>query len=407
MTDFNVIPVILGADLNCYNVARAFHEEYGLTSHAFGRMSIGASRHSKFIKYHEIKHFNNPDILVQVLRDFADKYPDHALIVIGCTDDYAVQIIKNKPLLEDRYIIPSIDAPLMETLVNKEYFYLMCDKYNLPYPKTYILRTGFSDEELSPQNIGFAYPVIVKPSSSIEYWKHPFALMKKVYTADTQEQAASISREIFASGYGDSIIVQDFIPGDDSNMRVLSAYSDKNSKVKMMCLGHVLLEEHTPTALGNHAAIITESIPSLCEKFRAMLDDIGYRGFSNFDIKYDPRDNTMRVFEINLRQGRSNFYITGAGINIARLLVEDYVFNNDLPYSETTEEFFWSSVPRGVVYKYVSDENLRDKVRSLCKSGRASHSYWYKYDLRLNFLRYIFVVENMRRHYSKYKKYSK
>ena len=29
-----LIPVLLGADLNCYNVARAFHEAYGVVSYA-------------------------------------------------------------------------------------------------------------------------------------------------------------------------------------------------------------------------------------------------------------------------------------------------------------------------------------------------------------------------------------
>ncbi len=55
-----------------------------------------------------------------------------------------------------------------------------------------------------------------------------------------------ITDEIYSHGYEKSLIVQDFIPGDDSHMRVLTCYSDQNGKVKMMCLGHVLLEEHTP-----------------------------------------------------------------------------------------------------------------------------------------------------------------
>ena len=32
-----VTPVLMGADLNCYSVARAFHEAYGVNSYAFGR----------------------------------------------------------------------------------------------------------------------------------------------------------------------------------------------------------------------------------------------------------------------------------------------------------------------------------------------------------------------------------
>ena len=55
-----------------------------------------------------------------------------------------------------------------------------------------------------------------------------------------------------------TMIIQDFIPGDDSYMRVLTNYSDRNGKVKLMCMGHVLLEEHTPHGIGNHAVILTE-----------------------------------------------------------------------------------------------------------------------------------------------------
>ena len=36
----NIIPVMLGADLNCYNLARAFHEAYGVKSWCFGRYKM-------------------------------------------------------------------------------------------------------------------------------------------------------------------------------------------------------------------------------------------------------------------------------------------------------------------------------------------------------------------------------
>ena len=41
------------------------------------------------------------------------------------------------------------------------------------------------------------------------------------------------------SGYTDDLILQDRVPGNDEYMRVLTSYSDRNGKVRMMCLGHV------------------------------------------------------------------------------------------------------------------------------------------------------------------------
>ena len=76
------------------------------------------------------------------------------------------------------------------------------------------------------------------------------------------------------------------------------------------------------------------------------MEDIGYVGFSNFDIKYDQRDSKYKFFEINCRQGRSNYYVTGAGYNIAKLLVEDQVEKKDLPFVLADRPSLWRVVPR-------------------------------------------------------------
>ena len=45
------IPVLIGADLNCYHVARAFHEAYGVCSYAFGHYETGAIKKSRLIRF--------------------------------------------------------------------------------------------------------------------------------------------------------------------------------------------------------------------------------------------------------------------------------------------------------------------------------------------------------------------
>src|SRR5699024_666210 len=112
----------------------------------------------------------------------------------------------------------------------------------------------------------------------------------------------SIVGKIYDNGYKSDLILQDFVPGDDSNMRVLNAYVDQYHHVKMMCLGHPLLEDPAPSAIGNYVAIIPEYTETIYQNIQKFLEAIEFTGYANFDMKYDVRDQTFKLFEINLRQ---------------------------------------------------------------------------------------------------------
>ncbi len=398
-----LLPVLIGADMNCYSVARAFHEAYGVPSQAFGRYAMGETKYSRIVKVTEVENLDTDEVLLQVLAEFAAKHPDKTKVLLGCTDDYAAMLIRNRDKLSKEYIVPYINAELMEKLVSKESFYTFCDEYKIEYPGTVILHSGEYDVL---DTLPFAYPLIIKPSSSIAYWKHPFAGMNKVYMPQNAQEAKQIAKQIFDAGYDDTLIVQDMIPGADDQMRVLTAYCDKNAKVKMMCLGHVLLEEHTPKAIGNHAAILTEYDQPLMEKIKSFLEEIGYTGFANFDIKYDTRDGQYKVFEINLRQGRSNFYVTGAGLNIARYVVEDRVENKDLGEPLLFDkETFWHSIPFPIVWEYTADLALAKRAKAIVDAGKDTTTLGYAYDVRWNPLRWLYLKEHNRRYYKKYATY--
>ena len=398
-----IIPVLLGADLNCYSVARAFFEAYGVSSCVFGKKLLGEIAYSKIIKFTSIENLTEYSVLNKTLEAFAKQHMGAELYLVPCTDEYALAIAENSEFLQQYYIFLSPEPKLAKSLSSKESFYGLCQKYDIPFPKTEIFYKSSSFSIL--ENLPFPYPIILKPANSAEYWRAPFEDMKKVYTVKNKEEAKNIISKIFNAGYKNSIILQELIPANEDDVYVLTTYSDKNSKVLAACMGHVLLGEHTPKGLGNHVAIVTENHDEITKRLCNMLENIRYRGFANFDILFDKRNGIFKVLELNLRQGRSNYYMTAAGMNIANLMVEGAKGKLPLERKICKESVFWHTVPKSIIYKYITDKNLLDKVRTLVKNRKESTTLFYGKDILLNPLRAAYVFIHNMRYFGKYNKY--
>lgn len=395
------IPVLLGGDINTYSVARAFYEQYQVKSYVFGKYQTGPSYNSQITVYEGNPAIDTDEYFMSRITKFAKDHADKKILLIGCGDSYVALASRHKAELPANVIAPYIDFDLMDSLQQKERFYELCEKHGVDYPKTIV----YKQEMGLDFPCEFPYPVILKPSNSIAYWEHPFETQNKIYKIKDRKELEKVITEIYDAGYDDDLIIQDMIPGNDEYMRVLTSYSDRNGKVKMMCLGHVLLEEHTPHGLGNHAVIITEPNKELMGRVKNLLEDLHYVGFSNFDIKYDSRDHTYRFFEINTRQGRSNYYVTGSGFNVAKYFVEDYIYNRELPYEEATEEHLWMTVPKGVAYKHVKNPEYVAKMKKLVSEGKMVNPVFKRGDLKLN--RFLRMVKTHLKQYKYFDTYYK
>jgi len=206
---------------------------------------------------------------------------------------------------------------------------------------------------------------------------------------------------IYHSSYQDTLILQEYIPGDDCQMRVMNCFCGKDKKVRMISLGQALLEEHTPEGIGSYAAIINRTDLELSERMRAFLEDIGYIGFANFDMKLDPRDGQYKLFEMNLRMGRSSYFVTAGGHNLAKYLVEDVLENKEQPFVVAKGKVLWSIIPKKVIFTYVKDEALKQEARELIRQGKYVQSMYYKGDRGLK--RRVRFVLNQLNYIKKYK----
>lgn len=396
-TDF--IPVLLGTDANAYGMARSFYEEYGIKSLAIGKGALVATANSRIVTVMvQEPRLEEDEVFVETLRSFAAGYAGQTLLLVPCGDNYIKLLVRNQDKLRDLYRFECIGEELLMRLSMKESFYEVCTEYGFEFPKT----DSCTYENYKDHKPAFDFPMIIKPSNSVAYWNCRFPHKKKVFVAEDETEYRKILAAIYSSSYHDTLILQEYIPGEDAQMRVMNCYCGRDGKVKLISLGNALLEEHTPEGIGSYAAIVNGYDKALSAQMKRFLEELGYVGFANFDMKLDPRDGKYKLFEMNLRQGRSSYYVTAGGYNLARFLVDDVIYHRDMPCVIAKEKVLWSIIPKKVIFKYVKDDKLKEQAKRLIREKKYCQSLYCREDAGLK--RTLYFLINQHHYVQKYKK---
>lgn len=393
------LPVILGADVGAYTLARSFHEEYGIKSLVLSRANRGYIANSDIIEHRVFPDLEQKEALISHLLNIAGEFPGRKLLPFGCGDWYVRALIEGRPQLEPVCILPYIGVELLDRLVLKDSLYEIFDELGINHPRTFVYSCGQENE----LKFDFDYPVIAKPADSAMYHYAEFEGKKKVFLMKSEDELRTMLSRLEGSGYTGRFLIQDYVPGDDTNMRVLTCYCDRSSRVRFAALGRTLLEEHGPQALGNPAAIVNEVNPEIVAEATRFLEYVGYVGFANFDIKFDSRDGKYKFFEINTRLGRSNYYVTGSGFNTVKQIVDEYVYGRPGGCAVADRVHLYTILPKGVLKKYVPDGDFKEQALKLWSEGRVSRALFYRADknLKHNFYALAAYINQ----YRKFKRY--
>jgi len=383
----HILPVLLGSDANAYGMARSFYMEYGVRSVCVCRRILSAVQHSKLFEEYIVEpRLEEDEAFVCTLQGLAAKYPGLKRILVSCSDGYSVLISRNKEQLRDLFEFSCPDIQTLLRLNIKESFYQSCEEFGLSYPKT----TSCTKDNWENIEIPFSFPCIIKASNSMEYRNCVFPGKKKVFLAHDGSEMNRIISTIYSSSYQDSLILQEYIPGEDTCCRVLNCYSGLDGKVRLLALGKPLLEDQTPEGRGNYLSILSVRDDALLIKVKAFLEAAGWQGFSNFDLKWDERTGEYRFFEMNPRQGRSSFYVTASGYNLAKWLTEDVVEHKELSCTIAEKEFLWLLAPCGLLKKYVKDRDILRKAKKLKREGKSAKQLLWSKDI--NFRRFLWYL---------------
>jgi len=379
------VGVILGGDVNSYAVARAFYEEYKIKTIVIGIKPIYPTAYSKLIEGYYYKDLLDSKVLLKALKELNDKYPNKKKILLGNIDYYVRHILENKKEIErisNTYIIPMTSLKQFDTLVNKKEFYELCDKYGLDHPKGIVF--DFQKDNIEKFEIPFEFPIFIKPSDSVVYSRYDFDGKQKGYKIENLDELKKVIINIKNSGFNGLFLFQEYIEGDDNSMYVFTCYTNRKHQVKAITAGKILMHDRTPELIGNYNAITNAYNETLSLKLKNFLEKINFTGICHFDVQYDIKNDRYVVFEINIRQGRSNYYTLASKTNLMKLIVDDYIYNKEQEFFIANTSFVASIPPKWALKKSLKKNNQKIEIKNFSRFTLAPYDrnlkrYYYQY----------------------------
>ena len=383
------VPVITGGDLGAYSLAREFHEAYGVQSALVPtatNLIVGGSKITElfpagpmFEPGHVVNH------LGEVAKHLQQDGPRPLILSAGYDHLVRIMVDNSSQLREMGYVFPDLLPEQLDRASLKEEFYELCEQLALRYPRTatYDCANGtariqeFVTSLTEPE---WEYPLILKAGDGGAWANTRFEGRRKVHYLETPDELTDVLQKAVTAGYHDTLIIQQFIPGPDSNLRILTQFRDRSGTVVLTGLAEVLVEDHLAGLEGNSRAVVAVADSHVEAQGEKILEALDWHGFGMFDIKIHEQTGEAYFLEMNPRLGRHHYYLTVAGANPAEYMYREFLARTPHPPTVVTDGPAMSTtIPLKLAEQYAS-EAQREQLQAAKQANRIGWPLLYSQD---------------------------
>ncbi len=366
----DVLPVVMGGDVGAYSLGLECYEAFGVRSLCLAASPVAMITESRLFDVRPFPAKATDEQVLGALADVARQYPDKKKVLLSTSDSHVATFAKNRALLDKDFCIPYASEEAGKVVADKITFYALAESLGIAAPASEVVDfSAAGDPQWTPPTTDVPFPVVAKASSGDAYNRVHFPRKKKIWFVDDEAELKALWVTLRDAGFRDRFVVQQVIPGDDTGIRNLTLYVGRDGKVLLRGGAQVLLEDPSPTLIGNPVAMISQELPELWNQAEKILRTVDYRGFANFDVKIDPNTSVPYFLDANPRIGRTSYYMVAGGVNPMVPMVRDLCFGENPKPVSTTRRALFSLVPLGLIKKYVADPELSREATHLAREG--------------------------------------
>jgi len=186
-----------------------------------------------------------------------------------------------------------------------------------------------SGQHAAARRIGFPVPLTIEPDdlsdvrAAIDGLRFPVVLKPRVDPAGFKR---AFGRQVLEAGDGEALLAQwdraaahrpqvsEVIPGGDDALWTLGSYRSADGTPRASFTGRKLRQ--WPPRFGTARAAEACWDPGLAARGHALLDEMGFHGISQVEVKRDPRDGRDYLIEVNPRSWLWISLATEVGVNL-------------------------------------------------------------------------------------------
>jgi len=266
------------------------------------------------------------DALIDTLDTLRPTLKDKA-VLFPCSDTSVLVLARHQEHLDTSYHVRLPPASVIEMMVDKVRFYQFAQEHKLPLTETYFLCSRKDAEEVSRT---MTYPAILKPPYRPDEWrKHTREKAFKVLNAEEL-----LSRYDQCSPWADSIIVQGWIDGPDTNHVTCNCYFSANSEPLVTFTSRKLRQWPQKTGQGCFGEAYRDD--QVARETINLYQSVGFRGLAYLEMKRDEKTGKYFIIEPNV--GRPTGRSATAEANGVELLYTMYCDAIGRPLPENREQ---------------------------------------------------------------------
>ena len=363
--------IVIGCDVGGYGVVRALAgkslECIGLS---YDRFDTGFSSRY-FAKRERCPHPRKDEYrFIRFLQKRASRWG--GALILETNDHAAVTLSRHREQLSRMYRLITPPWEVLRLFIEKNRTWRLAQECGVHHPETWIPE-NLPDLQRFKGKIPF--PSLVKPIRSHEFVSR---FRRKNFLVHDWEQCESVFRRCLK--HDQRIMLQEIVPGSDENILKCMVYTD--SEGHMGPLFYYRKIRQNPPGFG--VMRVGESIPALNSirvPVERLLKHAGYQGICTVEFKKDPREDLLKLIEVNARMPRMNWLATYAGINFPWIAFLDTVRNVRMPSQPYRKHAIWIEMYADIfntlfrhrqekfnAQEYISPYRKKDKTFALCNS---------------------------------------